>query len=327
MIINHKIYGRFEITEPVLIELIKSPALERLKKIGQLGANDFHYTCAGKFTRYQHSIGVMLLLRKFGAGLKEQTVGLLHDISHTAFSHVADFVFNSNIRQDYQDSRLSRAFEIQGINKILKKHKISPVKILNNNFPLAENELPNLCADRIDYALQDPNRKSVAKIDPKKILGRLTIKNNSWVFTDEESARKFARLYLALNKKVWCNPLQAALYKTLSDAIKTGLAKKIITKKDLFTTDQSVMAKLKKSGDAEIRGKISQLKMMKIKNVLPKQADLCLKSKPRAVDPYFLKNGKLTRLSAVDKNYKNEVNSWLKAAKKGFCLKIIAPDT
>ena len=34
LVINHKIYGRFKITQPVLIDLINSPALQRLKEKG-----------------------------------------------------------------------------------------------------------------------------------------------------------------------------------------------------------------------------------------------------------------------------------------------------
>ena len=167
LVINHKIYGRFIITEPVLIKLIKSPILKRLKGIGQNGAYDFHHTSPGHFSRYEHSIGVMLLLRKFDASLEEQIAGLLHDVSHTAFSHVADFVFNSQITADYQDKKMTQAFEIQGINKFLREYKINPKRILNRkNFSLLEQELPNLCADRIDYTLQEPTLKKNKKCRP-----------------------------------------------------------------------------------------------------------------------------------------------------------------
>ena len=325
LIIKDKIYGNFKITEPVLIELIKSKALQRLKGVGQNGAHDFHYTSPGPFTRYQHSIGVMLLLRKFKASLEEQIAGLLHDISHTAFSHVADFVFNSHyLKHDYQDRKLAQAFEIQGINKILIKHKISPSKILNHkNFPLSEKELPDLCADRIDYTLQEPLRRKLSKIKPKDFLKNLIIHQDKFIFTDQAWAKKFSLLYLQLNQKLWCCPLEATIYQILADAIKFGLERKIITKPDLFTTDKLVMKRLQKSRDSEILEKINLLKKVKIKTVPKKHADMYLKSKPRAVDPYFLRNGKLIRISTVDLDYKKKVNSWVKKAKKGFYVKIV----
>ncbi len=323
--INHKIYGRFVINEPVLLELIKSPALQRLKGVGQNGAHDFHYTSPGPFTRFQHSIGVMLLLRKFNAPLTEQVAGLLHDVSHTAFSHVADFVFNSNyLKHDYQDNKLEQAFEIQGINKILIKYKISPAKILNpKNFPLLEKNLPDLCADRIDYTIQDPTTKKIINYSPAKFLQHLVVYDKKWIFTNQAWAKKFGLLYLRLNQKIWCSPLEATIYQILADAIKIGLDKKIITKPDLFTTDKLVMAKLQNSKDKKILEKISLLKKVNIKIVTKKLANMHVKSKPRIVDPYFLKNGKLIRLSVVDKNYKNKVNFWHNSAKKGFYIKIL----
>ncbi len=54
-------------------------------------------------TRYEHSLGVYLLLRRLGAGPREQVAGLLHDVSHTAFSHAVDFVFSSE-EQDHHEA-------------------------------------------------------------------------------------------------------------------------------------------------------------------------------------------------------------------------------
>jgi len=320
--INHKIYGRFIITEPVLIELIKSPALQRLKGVGQNGAHDFHYTSPGPFTRFQHSIGVILLLRKFNAPLKEQVAGLLHDVSHTAFSHVADFIFDSHTTQSYQDTKLNKAFEIQGINKILKKHGISPKTILDHkNFPLLEKKLPDLCADRIDYTLQEPTLKKIKNANPKAILKNLIVWQNQFVFKNQKSAKKFALLYLKMNKILWCNPVEATIYQMLADIIKLGLAKNLIQKHDLFTTDQMVLTKLKK--DPVLARKIIKLKTIRAKAVPKNQAEFHIYSKTRVVDPYFLKNGRLIRLTAVAKNYLKQVRDWEKTAKKGFYIKIL----
>ena len=47
---------------------------------------------------FEHSLGVYLLLRRLGADRREQVAGLLHDISHTAFSHAVDFLISSGSR-------------------------------------------------------------------------------------------------------------------------------------------------------------------------------------------------------------------------------------
>lgn len=43
MILNDKIYGKVEVKSPVMIELIKSAPMQRLKKISQFGVPDEFY--------------------------------------------------------------------------------------------------------------------------------------------------------------------------------------------------------------------------------------------------------------------------------------------
>ncbi|OGY44976.1 MAG: hypothetical protein A2729_01790 [Candidatus Buchananbacteria bacterium RIFCSPHIGHO2_01_FULL_39_14] len=177
-------------------------------------------------SRFDHSLGVMLLLRKFKTPLNEQIAGLLHDISHTAFSHVVDFVFGSEKTHDYQDKKMLQAFELQGINRILKKYQINPAEILNEkNFPLLERKLPDLCADRIDYTLREPWFNRLSKIKPKEFLNHLKVDKKHFVFVDKNWAKKFGLVYLKLDQVTWCTPLQASLYQILAEAIKIGLKK------------------------------------------------------------------------------------------------------
>src|SRR5690554_3955482 len=76
------LYGDITITEPVLIELLQDPAMQRLKEIRQYGSN--YYTIKKQdYNRFDHSVGVFALLRIYGASLHEPIAGLLHDVSHT----------------------------------------------------------------------------------------------------------------------------------------------------------------------------------------------------------------------------------------------------
>src|SRR5690606_15049462 len=100
----NSLYGRVSIDEPVLIELLNAPAVQRLQQINQYGIN-FYTTKRYSFTRYDHSVGVMVILRLFNLPLLEQIAGLLHDVSHTAFSHVADYLYKmGDKKHSYQDS-------------------------------------------------------------------------------------------------------------------------------------------------------------------------------------------------------------------------------
>src|SRR5690554_5599914 len=85
-------YGLIDVEEPLLLELIEHPAFQRLKGVHQYGVS-YYTTHKEEYTRYDHSLGVFALLRAKGSPLKEQVAGLLHDVSHTAFSHVGDWIF------------------------------------------------------------------------------------------------------------------------------------------------------------------------------------------------------------------------------------------
>jgi HD superfamily phosphohydrolase len=55
-------------------------------------------------TRFDHSVGVMLLIRHLGGSLREQLAGLLHNVSHTDFLHLIDYVLDMT-GEDYHEQR------------------------------------------------------------------------------------------------------------------------------------------------------------------------------------------------------------------------------
>ena len=71
IIIRHKLYGEHTVTEPVLIELLQSPELCRLKGVCRHGVTAL-LGFGPKVTRFEHSDGAFLLVRKVGASVEEQ---------------------------------------------------------------------------------------------------------------------------------------------------------------------------------------------------------------------------------------------------------------
>ncbi len=327
IVLNHWLYGTHTITEPVLIELIQSPILERLKHIEQHGTWQLHqsYKKTNRFTRYDHSIGVMLLLRHFGASIEEQLHGLLHDISHTVFSHVADFLFGKTPGvHNYQDSRLKKAYQLQGVNDILTKHGFLATHILNEkNFPLAERSLPDLCADRLDYSIQDPWGRTFDTVRPQDLLNNLLVFKKQFVFSSQYWAKRFATLYEKHNQHVWCSIDQIAIYTLSAQMLRAALDEHIITKQELYTTDEYVVKKLQAAKHPTIQTLLKKIKTVKAREVTKAQADFWSTSKPRVVDPLFLRDGNVVRLTDVDTVYKKRIGIWKARIKKGFYIKLV----
>ncbi len=153
-------YGDFILDgrrDRAMIEIIASEAFLRLKAIHQYGPS--HYIKKNviygvfaeakraeiDYTRFDHSICVAMLARLNGRPLTEQIAGLLHDISHTALSHVGDVVFGANepTIEAYQDTILRSFLEEHGIADILRRNRISLEDVL---------EKPAFL-DRLDYTL------------------------------------------------------------------------------------------------------------------------------------------------------------------------------
>ena len=142
MIYQDRVYGQIKIEKPLILELINHPLMQRLKGVNQSGYYE-PFLSKESYSRFEHSVGVYILLKKFDAPFREQVAGLIHDFSHSVFSHCIDYVFSNYI--------LSSDLPI-----IFKKYHLDIKFLLDEkNFPLKEKDLPDLCADRIDYTLRN----------------------------------------------------------------------------------------------------------------------------------------------------------------------------
>jgi len=302
MIIEDKIYGKEEINEPVLIDLVNSAAIQRLKEISQFGMPDEYYHIP-TFSRFEHSIGVLILLRKLGAALDEQVVGLLHDVSHMAFSHVIDWVIGDPTKEDHQDKTLLKTIEKTNIKKILERHGFDYKKIADvKSYSLLEQPAPLLCADRVDYSLREIKLLH-SEQDAEKILKDLKNIDGKIILVSPETAELLARHYINLNKEHWAGNEAKARYYILADILKKAIKEKIISIKDLMKTDKEIIEALNKSDNEEI---LSGLKLLKNGFCLKKtkKGGIILQKKFRYIDPRFFHNGKIVTLSEFSKDYK-----------------------
>ncbi len=316
LLLSDRIYGKHYISEPVIIELLKSRSVLRLKNISQYGPPAKYYHLK-PFSRYEHSVGVLLLLKTLGASIEEQVAGLLHDISHTAFSHVVDWVVGSNEKENYQDKLHSKFFTNSDVQPILVKNDIDPKKISDyKNYTLLESKIPSLCADRIDYALRE-----FPAATAKKCFAGLLIHKNRLVFKDKKTALLFADNFLHKQETHWGGFEAGVRYINLARVLKLAIEKKHISFEDLSKDDNYVVKKLEAIKDIEI---INVLKRLRKKNLSGIKKDTVLfKKKFRYVDPSYLVRGKIKVLSTEDKKYRIKIYKASEMNKKGIRLPII----
>lgn len=317
MIFKDPIYEKEEINDKVLVELIESKPIQRLKGVMQ-GGILYKVKPWKTMTRYDHSVGVMLLLRSRGASIEEQIAGLLHDISHTAFSHAIDFVYK-NEKHDFHEKFHEKIITESEIPKILDKYGFDLDKILEEkNFPLLEKISPNLCADRVDYTLREIYGRDKDQKKVNNYFSSVVNVNNELVFNEENVALSFSKDFLEMVQN-WATPLELAVVETLADAIRLSLNKGIINEEDLFSTDNEVLNKMKK--DVEVNNILNKInpKMKVIED--EKSYDFYSKEKLRFIDPKVYPSMK--RVSEVFPEYKKLLEEHKEILSKGIYAKII----
>ncbi|MFH1820787.1 MAG: HD domain-containing protein [Candidatus Nealsonbacteria bacterium] len=315
MIYKDRIYGEIKIEENVLLEIIKSPVFQRLEKVDSAGYPPLYYNpryipaAELRHERFEHSIGVYYLLKRYNASLEEQVAGLIHDVSHTVFSHCIDYVLNSGSEKEhsYQDNAFKDYVEKSDIPDILKKHNLDENYIFDeHNFPLLETLLPDLCADRIDYSLRTAVVfKEIKLKEADYFLNQLVIDNKHWVFKNYESAKKYAKLFFKLNKFYFSGLMSAVMFRTVGDVVKHALANNYISMEDLYTTDEEVLTKIKNNLNQDDKLQLLFDRMnnkVKFENN-PENYQAHVFCKSRIVDPLFQNDKEIKKVSEVDEKW------------------------
>ncbi len=332
------VYGEFSIHEPVLKELIQAPVMQRLKKVHQYGPT-YIVGDANWYSRYDHSVGVFVLLRKFGRPLHEQIAGLLHDASHTAFSHVGDH-FIAKLKNDrptksytetkdsYQDRIHKWALTQMGTDKILKKYGMSLDDVLHKNkeFNCLEAEYPHMCCDRVEYNLQGGLvRKLITQEQLNQILADLHFENGSWFFTKPKFAKQFANLSLVMTETLWGDPKGLYLYDLVSEMMQHAVNKNMFTLDDVhFSDDEHLWDILTINNDPFLQAKTKEVfnHHNRFDLTTKDDYDLSYKSKFRGIDPYVKQGNNLVFLSKINSDFAREYRRVKKVKNDGYFLKL-----
>ncbi len=300
MRVEDRAYGRITINEPIIIELIKSSLMQRLQGINQSGGPVF-LEPQRDITRFEHSIGVWYLLKRFGASLEEQIAGLLHDTPHTAFSHVVDFVF-PNDDHIFHERFTERIILSSKVPEILRKRGIKIEKILGKEaYHLLDADLPDLSADRIDYFLRDTRPD---KLFPDSLIGQfldgIFVKDSKFYFKDKSLASLYAILFMNAGRLLWLDPNSHGSFFLLAGAIKRAMETGRLSEDDLFKTDQEVFESLKKINDVEVKKYMERLSpLTRFLYASKPDSEFFGPNKPRIVDPWVEESGRLIRVSSL----------------------------
>lgn len=322
-------YGKVEINEPVLIDLINSSGVQRLKNIRQYGIN-YYLKKPEDYTRYEHSLGVMVLIRMFGGSLTEQIAGLLHDASHTAFSHLGDWVFMDDSEagtHSYQDDKHVTILDRTDIPFVLRRHGYSLADIHHKegDFKLLEQDLPDICADRLEYNLFGGVLENlITKEDVHHILNDLRFEDGTWYFVNKDTARMFADIPLYHTVHVWTCPFDTVTGKWLSEAVRRAFEIGLFDKSDfIYKSDPDLWYLLNNSNDPIIKDLLFKAYHANdfYDVVQDGSEDTILKCKFRGIDPWVKTENGLKRLTELDQEFAKNYRDVQEIMKHGWHIK------
>lgn len=136
--------------EPLLHDLIGTPAFQRLKGIHFLGAIDYRLIPnpngkqgATRYSRYEHSVGVMRLAHLYATSTEIQpdrrrlicAAALLHDVGHPPLSHSIEPVFKEKLGIDHhratKDIIRGRVPLGREVLSVLRRHAVDVEELIS----------------------------------------------------------------------------------------------------------------------------------------------------------------------------------------------------
>jgi HD superfamily phosphohydrolase len=308
-------------------EIVFHNGFQRLNDLHQYGISVYNQKL-NPYSRYDHCLGVYRLLQKENVPYYEQLSGLLHDASHTAFSHFGDFFFKSHHDDAWQDLNHNEYLAKTGLKSVIESHNINIDQIYHKNkaFTALDRPLPDLCADRLDYNLQGAFREQL--ISHEELLNLyqdVLYSDGYWSFSDQKLAEKLARASIHMMETIWSAPTGYISNLILCKIIEKAVELKALDADLIWLgTDSSLMQILNSLNDPFIDQGLQLIQ--ELPSILKVGNQYKIGYKCRAIDPYIRTEQGLKSLTTLSASYKEDFDQAKAQAHAGFQFSIDADD-
>ncbi|MCR5620681.1 MAG: hypothetical protein K6G18_02375 [Treponema sp.] len=255
---------------PFLDAYVSLLSLQRLGGVGLLCGTDWTPLFHNKFfySRLNHSIGTALIVWNFTHDKKQTISALFHDIATPAFSHAVDFLNGDRMRQESTEA-LTRCMinEDMELSELLFRDGIYKYEIDDyHRFPVADNEIPGLSADRLEYMYPSGaalcGEWTLEEIE-KSYSSVVLLKNERGVdelgFDSEAAAVDYTRRFLDVSLILQRGEDKLAMQlmgDIIGEAVKCGY----VDEQDLYSMDeQSLVARFEDCADMNDNEPFSRL--------------------------------------------------------------------
>jgi hypothetical protein len=252
---------------------------------------------SGTYTSLDHSIAVALIVWNFTHDKKQTVSALLHDIATPAFKHCVDFMHGDYMNQESTEELTTKLIEESPeIMALLKRDGLTVPEVDNYHlYPIADNDTPQLSADRLEYSLS--NSSIVYPIKPyeaiKEMYNNIEVQTNpngetELGFKTKKSAREFVKTTSKLSVTYRDERTRYSM-QFIADILRKLSEDGLISVADLYEKPESeVIEIIEKSKYGKIFDIWRKAKKLKTSKEKPKDAYFVHHpAKIRYIDPLF----------------------------------------
>ena len=238
-----------------LRRLAETPPMTRLRQVGMNCGCEYtafpQFSGWAPYSRFDHSLGVALIVWHFTGDVRQSAAGLLHDAATPAFAHVVDFLHGDHLRQESTEGRtaelIGRSPELQAL---LGEYGLSTADVADyHRYPIADNDSPQLSADRLEYTLGDlrcygfAGEAAIRAFYEDLTVWRDEAGRPELAFRTPETACAFTEAALR-TARVYVADEDRFAMQALADLLRGAVDRKVLTEDDLYQTEPLVIQKL-----------------------------------------------------------------------------------
>ena len=316
-----------------LLEYIHTPEMQKQSKIsvtsGTIYSKMFDEIW---YSSLHHSVAVALIIWNFTKDKKQTLSGLFHDIATPVFKHCIDFMNGDHEKQESTEELTTQIIQnSKEIMALLNRDGIKLEEVCDYHiYPIADNETPQLSADRLEYTLSNGLgvREKIWDLDTiKEIYQDIEVQENEegipeLGFKHKELAEKFVKTMSKLSCIYVGNETKYSM-QFIADIVKKMYEQKLITKKDLYTlSEKEVIQKIENCPIGNISNcfkKWEDATQIKESDELPKDKyAVDIKVKQRYIVPLVEEGNQFIRIDKISESAKQDISDFLNYKPKKY---------
>ena len=312
-----------ETIPPFLAACAAAPCMQRLKGVGMNCGCEYtsfpRFANLSPYSRYDHSLGVALIVWHFTHDKKQAIAGLLHDVATPVFAHVVDFLNGDYLSQEStEDGTAAIIAQSDALQTILRDNALSTDDVSDyHRYPIADNDSPRLSADRLEYTLGNCLNYGIRTEEQVRAFYEdLTVTaaedgQNELAFRTPALACDFASAALVCSE-IYVSDEDRCAMQMLSELLRFALSRGVLQRSDLYRDEPTVISLLLSDPETAARWKTYCAYRTVLTAAQPqKQGEWRrIRAKKRYIDPLISGHG---RVSAYDPAKREAIRAFLAA--------------